>query len=261
MPAEKNTNQIRNICLLGHGGSGKTSVAEAMLYFTKGTDRLGNTTDGNTVCDYDPEETKRGFTIQAAMAPVNYKDIKINFIDTPGYLDFVGEVIQGIRVADSALIVVDAKSGVEVGTELAFDKAKAAKIPRAFFINKFDDPDAHFNNLMAELREKFGHSACPVLIPMKDEHKTLGLINVIEMKAYTFDASGKRTVGDIPDQYMNNAKTHRDEFLESIAETSEELMEKYFAEEEITVDEALEALMLSLVPQQTCGELNSFSTL
>ncbi len=243
MAIAKQTKQIRNIALLGHGGSGKTSFAEAMLYFTKATDRLGKPTDGNTVCDYDPEEIRRGFSLQTSIAPVNFKDVKINVIDTPGYLDFSGEVLQGVRVADSALILIDAKSGVEVGAELAWDYATDAGIPKSFFINKFDDPDAHFQALMAELREKFGHSACPVLIPMKDSHETLGLINLIEMKAYTFDKNLKRTVIDIPEKYMGSAEKHRGEFLESIAETSDELMEKFFAEEEITVEESLNALL------------------
>ncbi|MBR4293242.1 MAG: elongation factor G, partial [Clostridia bacterium] len=243
MAIAKQTKQIRNIALLGHGGSGKTSFAEAMLYFTKATDRLGKPTDGNTVCDYDPEEIRRGFSLQTSIAPVNFKDVKINVIDTPGYLDFSGEVLQGVRVADSALILIDAKSGVEVGAELAWDYATDAGIPKSFFINKFDDPDAHFQALMAELREKFGHSACPVLIPMKDSHETLGLINLIEMKAYTFDKNLKRTVSEIPEKYLPNAEKHRAEFLESIAETSDELMEKFFAEEEITVEESLNALL------------------
>ena len=127
---------IRNIALLGHGGSGKTSLAEAMLFLTGGTDRMGKTSDGNTVCDYDPEEAKRGFSISASIAPIMWKNTKINMLDTPGYLDFVGEVLQSLRVADSALICVDAKSGVEVGTELAWDYATEANIPKAFFIIK-----------------------------------------------------------------------------------------------------------------------------
>ena len=136
--AKIETKNIRNIALLGHGGSGKTTLAEAMLYITGETDRLGNVGAGNTVCDYDPEESARHISISASLAPMMWKDVKINVIDTPGYLDFSGEVLQAMRVADSAVIVVDGKAGIEVGTELAWDYADAANLPRAFFINKFD---------------------------------------------------------------------------------------------------------------------------
>ena len=132
--AQYNTKQIRNIALAGHGGSGKTSLAEAMLFVSGGTDRLGNVPDGNTVCDYDAEEIKRGFSISSAIAPVIWKDIKVNVLDTPGYLDFVGESLQALRVADSAVILVDGKAGIEVGTELAWSYATDAGLPKAFFI-------------------------------------------------------------------------------------------------------------------------------
>ena len=137
--AKIETKNIRNVALLGHGGCGKTSLAEAMLYITGETDRLGTVGAGNTVCDYDPEEAARHISISASLAPMMWKDVKINVIDTPGYLDFSGEVAQALRVADSAIIVVDGKAGIEVGTELAWDAAEASGLPRAFFINKFDD--------------------------------------------------------------------------------------------------------------------------
>ena len=146
--AKFETKNIRNLALLGHGGSGKTSLAEAMLYITGETDRLGNVAAGNTVCDYDAEETARKFSISASVAPMVWKDIRINVIDTPGYLDFNGEVQQALRVADSAVIVVDGKAGIEVGTELAWDAAVAANLPRAFFINKFDDNEARFARVL-----------------------------------------------------------------------------------------------------------------
>lgn len=235
------TANIRNVCLLGHGGSGKTSLAESLLYITKGTDRIGKTTDGNTICDFDPEEIKRVFSISTAIAPLTWKDIKINIIDTPGYLDFSAEVHQGLRVADSALILIDGKSGVEVGAELAWDYVSAANMPKAFFANKFDDPDAHYERVLDELRTKFGISVCPLIIP-KEENGEKGFINLLTMTAYTFDANGKRTESEIESQYMEKANMYRGQLLESIAETSEELMEKYFAEEEITYEEASKAL-------------------
>ena len=138
------TKRIRNIALLGHGGSGKTSLAESMIYMCGGTDRLGKVADGNTVCDYDAEEIKRGFSLSSSLANITWKDCKINILDTPGYLDFVGEASQALRVADSAIIVVDGKAGIEVGTELAWNYAEEAGLPRAFFINKFDDNEARF---------------------------------------------------------------------------------------------------------------------
>ncbi len=236
------TKSIRNICLLGHGSSGKTSVAEAMLYRSKGSDRLGKTSDGNTVSDYDSEEIKRGYSISASVIPVFWRDCKINFIDTPGFLDFVGEVKQSVRVADSAIIVVDGKAGVEVGTELAWDYATEAKIPKAFFINKFDDPECRFKKAFSSLREQFGVSVCPIVIPMIDGDKVTGFLNLVDMKDYVYDSEGNIIESGIPEQFMPVANEYRDMLYESIAETSEELMEKFFAGEEITREEAVEAI-------------------
>ncbi len=236
------TKSIRNICLLGHGSSGKTSVAEAMLYRSKGSDRLGKTSDGNTVSDYDSEEIKRGYSLSASVIPVFWRDCKINFIDTPGFLDFVGEVKQSVRVADSAIIVVDGKAGVEVGTELAWDYATEAKIPKAFFINKFDDPECRFKKAFSSLREQFGVSVCPIVIPMIDGDKVTGFLNLVDMKDYVYDSEGNIIESGIPEQFMPVANEYRDMLYESIAETSEELMEKFFAGEEITREEAVEAI-------------------
>ena len=236
------TKSIRNICLLGHGSCGKTSVAEAMLYRSKGSDRLGKTSDGNTVSDYDAEEIKRGYSLSASVIPVFWRDCKINLIDTPGFLDFVGEVKQSVRVADSAIIVVDGKAGVEVGTELAWDYATEAKIPKAFFINKFDDPECRFKKAFSSLREQFGVSVCPIVIPMIDGDKVTGFLNLVDMKDYVYDSEGNIIESGIPEQFMPVANEYRDMLYESIAETSEELMEKFFAGEEITRDEAVEAI-------------------
>ncbi len=235
---DKKTAQIRNICLLGHGGSGKTSLTEALLYYTKGTDRLGKPSDGNTVSDFDAEEIKRGFSLSTSVAPILWKDAKINILDTPGYLDFVGEVLQGVRVADSAVIVIDGKAGIEVGAELAWDYATDVNIPKSFFVNKIDDPDAHFDKVFEGLRETFGTSVCPVLVPAGDGT----FLNLIDMKAYTYDKAGKHSESDIPAQFADMAEEYRNMLMESLAETSEELMEKFFAEEEITREEAVDAL-------------------
>ena len=232
---------IRNIALLGHGGCGKTSLAEAMLYLTGGTDRMGKTADGNTVCDYDPEEIKRGFSLSASIAPISWKEKKINIVDTPGYLDFVGEVLQSLRVADNALICVDAKSGVEVGTELAWDHATAMGVPKAFFINKCDDNDAHFDTVFNQLHDTFGTSVCPVFVPIKDG-KNVTMIDLVDMKAFVYDAKGKRTETAMTPELEAVAANYKEAFSEAIAGTSDELMMKYFDGEEITHMEAINAV-------------------
>ena len=237
------TKSLRNVVLLGHGGSGKTSLAEAMLYLTKNTDRLGSVTAGNTVCDYDPEEIRRGFSLSASLAPFTWNGIKINLMDTPGYFDFEGEVRQCARVADAAVIVVDGKTGIQVGTELAWDLATDAKIPKAFFINRFDDNEARFKKVYDALREKFGVAVCPVQIPVIDGSEVVGFANLIDRVMYMFDSkSGGYTCLDIPEKHNDYIEEFRGMLFESIAQTSEELMEKFFNEEEITRDEAVEAL-------------------
>ena len=237
-----NTKSIRNVCLMGHGGSGKTSLCEAMLYLAKATDRLGKTPEGNTVSDYDAEEIRRGFSLSTSVAPLMWQDIKVNILDTPGYLDFAGEVLEGIRVADSALIVVDGRNGVEVGTELAWDYAEKEGIPKAFFINRFDDGEARFKKVFDALREKFGVSVCPLLIPMIDGDKVTGFLNLIDMKAEVYDSTGAKIESEIPSEFLPVAKEYRNMLYESIAETSEELMEKFFAGEDITYNEAINAV-------------------
>ncbi len=233
------TKDLRNICFLGHGGSGKTSLAEAMLYMNKATDRLGSTGAGNTVCDYDAEEIKRGFTISASCANFSYKNVKINLIDTPGFLEFVGEVLTGLRVAGSAVITVDAKSGIQVGTELAWENTSAAGSPRAFFVNKCDDPEANFQKVLSSLIETFGQSVCPIVVPAATPG---AFINLLDLKKYVYDAKGGHTEGEINADYMPTVEKYREQLFEAIATTDEMLMEKYFNGEEITKEEANEAV-------------------
>ncbi len=240
--AKIETKNIRNVALLGHGGSGKTSLAEAMLYLTGETDRLGNITAGNTVCDYDPEEVARKNSISAAIAPMMWKDVKINVIDTPGYLDFAGEVLQATRVADSAVIVVDGKAGIEVGTELAWDYADAAKLPRAFFINKFDDNEARFGRVLDALHATFGKNVCPLTIPMVKDGEVIGVIDLIDQTAHVFDKNGRHSVEIIPEESHEAVVKYRDMLMEAIASTDEELMMKYFEGSEITHMEAINAV-------------------
>ncbi|MBQ8214009.1 MAG: elongation factor G [Clostridia bacterium] len=240
--AKIETKNIRNVALLGHGGSGKTSLAEAMLYITGETDRLGNTGAGNTVCDYDPEEAARKISISAAIAPMMWKNVKINVIDTPGYLDFSGEVLQALRVADSAVIVVDGKAGIEVGTELAWDYAEAAGLPRAFFINKFDDNEARFARVLDDLHVTFGKHVCPLTIPMVKNGEVVGAIDLIDESAHVFDNNGRHSVEIIPEESKEAVEKYRDMLMEAVASTDEDLMMKYFEGEEITHMEAINAV-------------------
>ena len=236
------TKRIRNIALLGHGGCGKTSLAEAMLYISGETDRLGKIGDGNTVCDYDPEEVARGFSLSSSIANLVWKEVKINLIDTPGYLDFCGEAAQSIRVADSAIIVMDAKAGIEVGTELAWNYAVKAGLPRAFFVNKFDDNEARFNRVLDELHEKFGKSVCPITIPMVKNGEVVGAIDLIDQNAHVFDKNGRHSVEIIPEESMEAFAKYRDMLMEAVASVDEELMMKYFEGEELTRMEVVAAV-------------------
>lgn len=239
MPAYEPKN-IRNVCLIGHGGDGKTSLAEAMLYLAKATDRLGKTTDGNTVCDYDAEEKKRAISISTSLASMEWNGCKINLLDTPGYFDFVGEVLQAVRAADSAVIVIDGKSGHKVGSELAFEYA--ANIPKAFFINKLDDENAHFDNVLDGLHDAFGTRVCPVFIPVEG-----GYYNLIDDVAYSFDAKGNRSEMAAPASSSDRIEHFKAMLAEAVAETSDDMMEKYFAEEPFTHEEIVEALHRGLI--------------
>lgn len=236
------TKNIRNVALLGHSADGKTSLAEAMLYLTKATQRLGKITDGNTVCDYDAEEIKRGFSLSASVAPVMYKGTKINVIDTPGYLDFAGEVSQALKVAGGALIVVNAKAGVEVGTEIAWRNVTDNHTPRAFFVNKCDDAEARFDQVFDDLHEQFGQSVCPIVVPLFDGGKTVGLIDLLDMKAVAFGTGVAGKSIDVPAGNDERISKFRDMLLEAAAGTDEELMMKYFDGEELSREEVVGAV-------------------
>ena len=236
------TKRIRTLALLGHSGSGKTSLAEAMLHIAGASDRLGNITDGTTVCDYDPEEIKRGFSLASKVAPFMWKNTKINVLDTPGFLDFVGEVKQSLRVADAALILVDGKAGIEVGTELAWDNAQESNLPTAFFINKFDDNEARFGRVLDSLHEKFGKNICPLTIPMVQDGKVVGAIDLIKQEAHVFNDKGQHSIQAVPAESVEAMEKYRDMLMEAVATTDEDLMEKFFEGEEITPMEALNAV-------------------
>ena len=242
------TKSIRNVALLGHSGGGKTSLAESMLYISRLTDRLGNVTDGNTICDYDPEEIKRGYSVSAAMAPLLWNGAKINILDTPGFFDFEAEARQCVRAADAAIIVVDGKAGIEVGTELGWKLATDAEIPKAFFINRFDDGEARFYKVFGAIREKYGLNVCPVQIPIIDGDAVIGFANLVEMCVYTFEKStGEYVRSAIPSQFEDVCNEYHAILLEAIAQTSDDLMDKFFNEEPISRDEALEAIHQGII--------------
>ena len=236
------TEKIRNICLLGHGGDGKTSLVESMLYLTGKIDRLGKTADGNTVCDYDPEEIKRKISIQTTLATVETQGYKLNVLDTPGYFDFAGEVAQALRVAGCGIIVVSAKDGVNVGTEKAWRMVRGKRLPSFFYVSKIDEENANFDNVYENLRGQFGNSVTPFVIPLfEDGNRPAGVINVVTRKAFkAIDGQIKEV--QLPDNKMEKINRLREALVERVATNSEEMMEKYFAGEEFTEEELLHGL-------------------
>ncbi|MBQ9848949.1 MAG: elongation factor G [Clostridia bacterium] len=240
------SNNIRNICLVGHSGDGKTSFAEAMLYLAKVTDRLGKPADGNTVCDFDPEEIKRGYSISTSLVNLEWNGTKINILDAPGMFGFAGEAKAAVAVAASTVIVVDAKSGCKVGTELAWEYS--AGKPKAFFVNKIDDEHSNFEKTFAGLREQFGTSVCPLLIPFNEGTGEVGLYNLITDEVFTCEKkTGKRIEIALPAEYQSKIEEYKEALVESLALTSEELMEKFLMEEPFTEEEKHEALNKGLL--------------
>ena len=241
-----NTKDIRNVCFLGHGDSGKTSLAEAILFFTKNSDRQGKVQDGNTVSDYDPEEIRRGFSIQSSLLSFNWKNAKINILDTPGFFDFAGEVKQAVRVADCSLVVVNAKSGIDVGTEFGVEYSVESGIPKVFFVTKLDEENVKFDEIFDDARDKFGVAVCPVFVPFIEENKTLGYVDLIKSKYYVPEKGGVMKETPIPAGFESKVSDYRHILFESLAETSDELMEKYFNEEDFTDEEIEVALSFGI---------------
>ena len=223
-----NFESLRNVGLIGHGATGKTSLAEALLYYTGTTDRLGKNEDGTTVMDYEAEEKKRGISLSTSVACVEFNNTKINIVDMPGYFDFEGEMIQGMKAVDIATIVVCAVSGVEVGTEKAWKYCNKVNIPRAFFINKMDRENADFDKTLEQMKEKFGLSIVPIEYPIGKEENFTGVVNIISQKAFKLDNKTKKMVSiDIPADLIDKVNECRQMIMETVAETDEELLEKY----------------------------------
>lgn len=240
------TGAIRNVVLLGHGGAGKTTVAEALMFVTGGISRMGSVPDGTTVSDYDKEEKKRHFSISASVLPIEYKgesgDIKVNILDTPGYFDFIGEVEEAVSAADAAVIVVNCKAGIEPGTVKAWEICERFRIPRLFFVSNMDDDHASYRQLVLDLEKRFGRAVAPFQLPIRENEKFVGFVNVIKMAGRRFTKLNEYEPCEIPDYVEKNLGIARSALLEAVAETSDEYMEKYFSGEEFTVDEIQTAL-------------------
>jgi len=238
------TENIRNIAILGHGSSGKTSLAESMLFLTGVSDRLGKVADGNTVGDSDSEEIKRQITIYLATMFTEHKGCKINILDTPGFFDFAGEVLEALRVADAGIVTCTAKDGISVGFEKGWSVLSANKLPRAAYISKIDEENGDFDAVLAALREKYGTSVCPLTVPVKNASgKIEGIYDLVYRKAYSFEG-GKQKEMPVPDSMKDELEALYETFNESIAETCEELMEKFG--EDYTTEEIIKGVKIGL---------------
>ena len=241
------TDKIRNVVLLGHGGSGKTSLAEAMAYLAGLTNRMGTVADGNTISDYDKEETKRGFSIHTSLIPIPWQDVKINLLDTPGYQDFVGEVEEAVSVADAAIIVVSGKNGIEYGTKKAWNLCEKYKLPRIIFVTDMDDDNASYRQVVEDLQALYGKKIAPFHLPIRENGQFVGYVNVIQQKAKRWNDKGGVDKFEVPDYSKENLGICRDALMEAVAETSEEFMNRYFDGDEFSEDEIRSALRVNVI--------------
>ena len=257
--AEFTTGNIRNLALMGHGSEGKTTLTEAMLYAAGSIDRQGKVEDGSTVSDFDPEEKKRGFSISASYAPIPWDGKVLNVIDAPGYFDFIGEQMGPMRVIETAVIVVGGVNGLSVGAEKAWDNAGEHKLGRMFIVNQMDREHANFEKVTAQLREKYGSSVVPILLPLGEGAAFKGVVNVLEKKAYE---GAYKKIKEVPvPASLESEINEAFEFLtEQAASTDDELMMKYLEGEELTYDEILTGFRAgmkdgSIVPVVACSAL------
>ena len=250
-------NSIRNICLLGHSGSGKSALAESLLYMTGAIVRMGKNADGNTVSDFDPEETKRNISISTSVIPLEYKNIKINVLDTPGAFDFSGAVMEALRAADAAILVLSAKDGITVGFEKAWKYCEERDMPRFIYISKVDEDNSDYNATFEALREKYGNKIAPVVVPIwNGAKKVTGIIDVLNKRAYEMQ-NLKRVEIDVPADKESVIEEFYDALKEAVAETDEELMDRFFEGDDFTYAEMINGMRqgvkdLSLFPV-LCG--------
>ena len=243
------TKNIRNIALLGHGGAGKTTLCESMLYAAGMSSRLGKVENGNTVSDFDAEEIKRKSSIRTSIIPIEWKAHKLNVLDTPGYFDFVGGVKEALSVADSAIIVLRGSAGVEVGTEKAWEYAVEADLPKMLYITEMDAQNVDIEKILLECKSKFGTSIAPIQVPWYEEDKFIGYAHVLKMVGRRFDGEKMMTCA-LPEHLRKEIEPIRTMILEAVAETDEALMEKYFAEEEMSEEEIEEAYKKGVLEKQ-----------
>ena len=247
------TDRIRNVVLLGHGGAGKTTLTEAMAYLSGITNRLGKVADGNTISDYDKEEIKRKFSISTTMVPVQWDKMKVNILDTPGFFDFVGEAEEAAAAADAAVIVVSGKSGVQVGTQKAWELCEKYRLPRMIFVTEMDIDDVSYRQVVEDLTELYGKRIAPLHMPIREDGKFVGYINIVKNKGRLYMNKDEKVECPVPEYSKEYLEKYREILLEAVAETSEEFMDRYFEGDEFSVSEISAALALcvgdgSLVP-------------
>ncbi|MQB00074.1 MAG: elongation factor G [Actinobacteria bacterium] len=236
------TENIRNIVLVGHGGAGKTSLAEALLFRTGASTRMGKVTEGNTVTDFDDEEHRRGISVSTALAPVEWNDHKVNVLDAPGYADFIGELRSAMRVADLAVFVVSGVEGLEVQTQVAWNYAEELELPRIIFVNKLDRENSSFRRTLEQMRDAWGLGVAPLSLPLGREHDFRGVISVIDERAYEYDEAGKPSEQDVPADRQERLNEVRTNLFDSVAETEDALLERYLETGELSRDEIIRAL-------------------
>ena len=236
------TENIRNIVLVGHGGSGKTSLAEALLHLSGATTRVGKIAEGNTASDFDDEEIRRQISVSTSLVPIEWEDCKINVLDAPGYADFIAEARAAMRVADLAVFVVSAVEGVEVQTSVAWNYARDLSLPRMILVNKVDRENASFRRTLDQMRDLWGKSVAPLALPLGREHEFRGIISVVDDEALEYDDKGQSVHAEIPEDRKARYDDVRTDLLDSVAETSDDLLERYLEGGEITRDEIVAAI-------------------
>ena len=240
------TDRIRNVVLLGHGGAGKTTLAEGMAYLSGITSRLGKVTDGNTISDFDKEEIKRKFSISTSVIPVEWGKVKINVLDTPGYFDFVGEVEEAVGAADAAIIVVSGKDGVQVGTQKAWELCEKYNLPRMFFVTEMDIDDVSYRQVVEQLTELYGKKIAPLHMPIREDGKFVGYVNIVKQAGRRYIERGQKKECPVPEYLNEYLEKYHETLMESVAEISEEFMDRYFAGEEFSVAEVSAALKMNI---------------